>query len=222
MTDVILSRWPAPQRTPATIVAEVGLGIVGTPYYFYAMRTHRDFGFVVFILKQADNLDEIVPRMGATPFDTGGLWHGRVQTSPKLSSPGRRELFRRNDFALHLWSSAFARYLRDNYPSVDAYISGRPPRHAVKPILNGHPNGPRAWTWEVRYPPALAAQHLEVANAFMREDERDIYLDWLWTDSQLDDRLARSAHIWIDTKVVLCRSPSVSAEEQLRSGTGQP
>ncbi len=216
VTDIILSKWPTPQRTPATVRAEAGLGIVDTPYYFYAMRTHRDYGLVVFVLKQVDDIHETPPRRGATPFDTGGLWHGTVKTSPELDSAGRGALFREADTPLHLWPAAFSRYLRDNYSRVVDYISGTPPLHPIDPILGRPSNESRAWTWEVRYSPTLAAQHLKVATAFMREDERDVYLDWLWTASQLDDGLARSAQSWISANVVLCESPSVSAEEQLR------
>ena len=87
MTGIIRRSWASRQRSPRTRQAEAGLGITGAPHYFYAMRTERAFGVAVFFFRETQSSEWREDLDGATPFDSGGLWHGKVRTSPPARPP---------------------------------------------------------------------------------------------------------------------------------------
>ena len=90
MTNAVRGEWPATQASQRTLETERGLGIGGEPYYFYILRACESFGLVVFVLREVGEADWPEDAKGATPFDSGGLWLGKVATHPKLDEVGRR------------------------------------------------------------------------------------------------------------------------------------
>ena len=98
VTEVIRQKWFDVPSSTSTRNTEIRLGIVGEPLYCFAMRSERAFGAVVFALRLKAQRDSTA--YGATPFDSGGMWVGRVQTAPELTSEARRRLFRENDIPL--------------------------------------------------------------------------------------------------------------------------
>lgn len=127
MTDIILDVWPPRDTSLRTHEAELGLGIVGEPYYFYVMRTEQVYGTAVFLFRENDALDWPTGVRGATPFDSGDLWHGDLETETRADAAERQVIFQRHEVSLTNWRSSFQRYVERNYCSVREYIRGGPP-----------------------------------------------------------------------------------------------
>ena len=201
MTDVILKRWSSWSPSRGTKQAEDGLGVEGTPRYFYAMRTERAFGIVVFFFREVYNVEWPKDAYGATPFDSGGLWHDKIRREPSSDSISAIMIFRNHQKPLMSWQQAFKEYIALNYGSMREYVKGDPPRAGASPIISGPPNSSRAWTWEVRIPRDLTNRHVELLGGFLSEEDRNTYLDWLWNESNLDDGLCRSVDLWMRNKM---------------------
>lgn len=197
LTSVIRRKWSSRRPSARTQQAEDGLGIEGDPSYFYAMRTERAFGLAVFLIRDTRGPGWPEGARGATPFDSGGLWHGKVHTEPLAEPFEWKEVFQVHDEPLSCWSRAFEKYIATNYSSMEEYIEGRPPSVGSSPIIPGPPNTSRAWTWEVRVPNVLMNDSIELLRGYLSEEDGTKYRDWLWTDSDLDDSVCRSIERWM-------------------------
>ena len=197
MTGIIRGNWSRRKRSARTEAAEAGFGILGTPHYFYAMRTERAFGVAVFFFRETRGTEWPEGIDGATPFDSGGLWHGKVRTSPPADRAGIREIFRIHREPLASWTPAFYEYVAANHSSISEYIEGAPPSTGTDPIVPGLPNSSRAWTWEVRIPNSWMNVGVELLHGFLSEDDRQMYLNWLWDDSGLDDGICDEIEEWM-------------------------
>ena len=218
ITDAIKGRWPVPIASPGTQSAERGLGISGGPYYFYALRADRRFGFVVFLLREVEGVDWPPDAKGATPFDSGGMWFGKIAVDPPLSQKERRGFFKTHDVSLDSWRPAFETYIDIRYKTVTDYVRGSAaigtrPRHSGPAIIMEDPNEPRAWTWEVRVPHQLAARHLELRAVSLSEESRNLYLGWLWDHSRLSTSEKRDIDKWIKDHAIV-PSPGLSAADK--------
>ena len=202
MTSAVRGEWPAPEASQQTLQAEHGLGISGRPYYFYVLRAEENFGLVVFVLREVEEAVWPANAKGATPFDSGGLWSGRVATHPELDMSGRRVFFQDQDVPLVDWRAAFEDYIRTHYGTVSDYLEGNVPGPGTASqdpgitIIRGSPNDKRAWTWEVRIPYDLVSDRLELQAVCMTEIDRKTYVDWLGRSS-LRDTERRQMHRWV-------------------------
>ena len=61
-------------------------------------------------------------RGGATPFDSGGWWLGKIQTDPTLDEAARQVAFPGLDVPLGDWQEAFEEYLHSHYGRVSDYL----------------------------------------------------------------------------------------------------
>ena len=208
MTSAVRGKWPAPKASARTLEAESGLGIRGEPYYFYVLRAEESFGFIVFVLREVEEAVWPLDAKGATPFDSGGLWSGKIRTDPGLDRAGRRKFFRGSDVHLVDWRAKFEHYIGTRYGTVSDYVKGSAPRLGNKPmgsgtpIIEGQSNTAQAWTWEVRVPHDEAARRLELQAAYMTEADRRRYLDWLWHGS-LTERESSDIHRWVEDYVIV-------------------
>lgn len=221
ITDVLDGRWPDIGQEPRTIQAEAGLGIVGSPVYYFVMRTERAFGRVVFIYANDGTVDGSAGG-GATPFDSGGLWHGHIHTDPAVNEGERRSFFHQANVQLRDWQQTFDLYLRANYATPEQYIRGLRPLDGTPQIVPGPPNKTRAWTWELRVPRGLAAKYMRLVGGAMLRSDYDDYLDWLWDESSVEDREATRIQTWVTANMILSedrRSASREAEAALLDGT---
>lgn len=206
--DVICGVWRVPDTQSQTQKAEAGLGIGGSPYYFYALRAEEDFGFVVLMLRETEGINWPSEARGATPFDSGGLWFGKVKTDPALDGAGRRMFFRHQEVPLAGWRLAFETYIQTRYRAVSEYRKGQPPnaggasQSPVASIVSGSPNSARAWTWEVRIPHRLVADRLELHAAYMTDHDRDRLYDWV-RHSSLPVSESRRVQRWVKDHVVV-------------------
>jgi len=181
--------------------------------------------FVIFLHRQTASIDlgsldnkSVISRDGATPFDSGGLWHDHVKTRPHLNELDKKHFFLRQSVQLTNWQREFVAYVDHNYSEVKEYIRGAIPRYGTPPIILSHPNETRAWAWEVRYPPSLARNHITLERIYMRRKQRDEYVKWLWRESALEDSEARSVHRWLVDNLVEVReqdSPFAIVEDHL-------
>ena len=210
VTSVIRKKWLALPNSSATQETEDQLGIVGDPLYFFAMRSERTFGFVVFALRLNTRSDPGVT--GATPFDSGGLWHDRVRAAQQLTDDEKRSVFRAHNVPLATFPDAFKSYAEVNYGTVSDYIEGRPPQQGTPPITPHHPNSSRAWTWEVRIPKAVADSWAELICGFITPEAMRDYSDWLSYDSAIEDAEAEYIHRWTASKMKLAPQ-GISARE---------
>ena len=203
MTNIICREWFPRKPSTETEQAETSLGITGEPRYFYAMRTEHAFGFAVFFFREVFNFAWPQNTKGATPFDSGGLWHGRIATQPPASSTQRIRIFQRCQTSLPSWAQVFRRHVSTNYSSVEEYIRGDPPSTGTAPIIVGSPNKSRAWTWEVRVPGELMNEGVDLYRGFLSKEDQNKYRDWLWTDSELDDSTCRSIESWMQENMTV-------------------
>ena len=207
VTRAVRGEWPAPVASTHTLEAERGLGIVGEPYYFYVLRAEDTYGFVVFVVNEAEGTVWPQDARGATPFDSGGWWLDKIRTDPQLDEPARQDAFRKLDVPLRDWQGAFEQYIGSRYDHVGDYLEGRAPESRRElgdtkfAIIEGQPNEARAWTWEVRVPHELIPSRLILREVYMEEGDRDEYLDWLWHRSPLTDSECRRIERWIMDRV---------------------
>ncbi len=208
VTRAIQGKWPVPVASPQTTQAERGLGIPGEPYYFYVLRAEDSYGLVVFVLSEAEAAAWPANAMGATPFDSGGWWLGKIHTDPALDASARQAAFQTLDVPLPDWQRAFERYVLAYYGTVGDYIKGLSPGSDSTPagtgftFIKAQPNTARAWTWEVRVPHGLIAGRLALQAVYMTEVSRDEYVDWLWR-SALTDNESYRIHRWVEDHVVV-------------------
>ena len=201
VTNVIQQSWIAVPSRPQTRKTEHQLGIAEDPLYLFAMRSEHAFGFVVFVLRMKVQSDAEIT--GATPFDSGGLWHGKVRARLRLTDAEKRAVFEENNIPLARFPDSFKRYVEVNYCAISDYIEGRPPLRGTPPITPHHPNSSRAWTWEVRIPKGVATAWAELVCGFITPEAMNDYSDWLSYDSAIEDAEAEYIHHWADSKMKL-------------------
>ena len=199
VTRAIQEDWPAPASSQSTLKAERGLGILGKPYYFYVLWAESIFGFVVLVFSETEGVVWPHGARGATPFDSGGWWCGKVHTQPSVDKSARKAAFRTLDVPLRDWQGTFEQYVHTKYGTVDDYLKGHAPSgdHPMETdlaIIKGEPNEARAWMWEVRIPYELIAGRLTLKKIFMTYDSRRGYLDSLPRNPLVSD--SESAHIY--------------------------
>lgn len=189
ISDALRSRWPKPSPSLGTARTEEGLGILGSPYYFYVMRAHKTFGYVVFLFEEIETNAMPSDARGATPFDTGGLWLGEIH--PVKGKGPKLGLFASEEVTLQCWRPKFLSYMNHNYSVAVDYVDGKPPTPGIAGVTcQTAANEARAWTWEVRYPSGLASSRLRLDRAYMHRDDREDYLGWLPRSGYEDDEIA--------------------------------
>ena len=201
ITRIIRGEWPPAVPEDSTTNAEAGLGIDGAPCYFYVMRADKQYGLVLFLLTEADGFKWPADVHGAVPFDSGGWWSKKIETSPCLDQATRRDKFRAVDVPLQTWQSAFNCHVANNTTMLN-YVNGEPPTEhvaAVSEIILGEPNSAKAWTWEVRIPPSLIAGRVQLRCAYMASEDKDEYIGWIEDNVPLDER--RRVRQWVDESV---------------------
>ena len=217
MTRTIQGKWPAPHASEWTLKAEDGLGIAERPYYFYVLRAEDSHGFVVFVLSEAEDVIWPPAAKGATPFDSGGWWLGKIHTKPPLDPAARRTAFQALELLLRDWKGTFERYIHANYGTIDEYIEGRAPSSGQTEftILRGPPNSSKAWTWEVRIPHELIEGRLTAKAVYITEASLDDYVGWLLHESQLPDNTTAQIMGWISDHAIVAESVVQATQESL-------
>ena len=224
MADLIRNRWTFRARSEKTEQAELGFGIEGNPHYFYVMRTEHAFGLAVFFFQEIPTTDWPDRTDGTTPFDSGGLWHGRIHTLASLDVSSMRDVFLTQRKFLRFWADEFMEYISANYDSIEEYIIGDKPRIGTYPVIPDSPNSSRAWTWEARVPLEWMSDGVMLIHGFLPEEDRQVFLDWLWDESGLDDGICDEIDLWMRGNMTFTRlgtTSSMAAEYALIGVSGR-
>lgn len=134
-------------KTDATREVERAFDL-GDCLYFYAGHACPDFGDVVLVYDP--EWSEGVSG-GATPFDTGGVYWGKIAADGMNSGAAAKAYVDTHKVALPGWCGMLQTYLTEYFETPAGYVLGEPPR-VDDPThrLRGPHNERRAWTWEVR------------------------------------------------------------------------
>jgi len=134
-------------KTAQTMAVETAFSL-GPCLYFFAGHAYPDFGDVVLVYEPG-----WTERCagGATPFDTGGLYSGKIKADRIGDQDSRLEYFRNHDVGLPKWRARFAEYLNRYFGSPQTYVLGDEPISDEGTGRFRNPdNDRRAWSWEVR------------------------------------------------------------------------
>ena len=145
---------PAHDATSKTRATEIGLEL-GCCLYFYAGRACPEFGSVGFgFAAQGDTLPEQGHTGSATPFDTGGLWHGFMHPFCHATEEAKKTFLEAHRADLAEWRKSFAHHLRERFATPKDYWNGTP--NYDDPFPHADNTDWRAWTMEVRFHEAHA------------------------------------------------------------------
>ncbi|MFC1724265.1 hypothetical protein ACFL4T_01470 [candidate division KSB1 bacterium] len=173
---IILKKYEKIPRRPRTEEAEIGLSIPPS-WYSYIGRAAERYGNGIFFFKvETDKWDS--DQRGVCPFDTGGLWHGKIKLSIQLDSRDEKvDFFNLYDKLLKNWDNHFREYINLNYNTYNNYVNGFPPdiNNGVVEIDEEN-NDSIAWTWEGRIEKELFSANSEVTDFFC-SDEKFYHLE---------------------------------------------
>ncbi|WP_159617148.1 hypothetical protein [Arthrobacter zhaoguopingii] len=160
--------------------AEMGLGIRPSAY-FYLGRCDPDYGDQVVGYERPSTDESLV-----SPFDTGGLWHGHVVTTPPLAQSTLKTFVARHSHGVPAFALAFQQWGNAEYNgSSKDYTAGQQPVKAAVPNIDlSSPRAePRWWTWEGRIAHGSTAMHtLQPVKVFMTQDDFESYEPWVRDD----------------------------------------
>jgi hypothetical protein len=174
----------AEQARTNTNISEVGLGLPPCAYMF-AHTTMPCYGshVVVYQTPRANDFQ-------SSPFDTGGVFHGRLPGTCLLTDEQKCELV-----AVHTWAgrdilAEFTTWGQASFAASDAYTRGEPPTQgprapqvAATPPIDRH-----SWTWEGRLPLEDVAELPErIVWIVVDSDTLKLYQDWVSNWAGLDE-----------------------------------
>ena len=148
----LVGRHDRIQNSSKTVAAEIGLDI-GNCAYFYIGRCDPDFGDQVVGYRRP-----ISSTVRVAPFDTGGLWHGYINTQPALVPSEKQKLVDDNSHKLGDFEWAFQAWGSAAYASSAPFPDSAPYTEGRKTLVNSEPEieftiaeeTHRWWTWEGR------------------------------------------------------------------------
>jgi len=172
-------------RTANTEAAEIGLGMPPSSYWF-VLSGNPAFGRIL-IMSQPNPTVLRGCDGGATPFDTGGLWHNHIVAVPPFTTPAGKVAYFNSTSASHEDADDEAKdWILQHYSNSVDYVYGSPPDSLDRIDTTSGVNDSRAWTWEVRLN-SLDYDHHPVPPVIVvltPEDSRHFSV-WLQDDDQV-------------------------------------
>lgn len=218
IASVVGKRFSDIPRAPSSAATETDLAYPPS-IYWYLGRADDLYGSVVFLCEaRTETAGE--SDGGVCPFDSGGMWTGRIALNPPApaKSTERREILSRYTMSLSGWKALFGQHLTRAYASPLGYVRGHPPTNPPSgfPVICANPpNHPVAWTWEGRVVYEHADKRVHARHAYMAADRRHALRSWLLTQPW---HVLREVRSWlkdhVDT-VPLGRSPARAANDLL-------
>ncbi|MDJ0015066.1 hypothetical protein [Rhodococcus erythropolis] len=88
---------------------------------------------------------------GVSPFDTGGLWHGKMAANVDVGTDAqKRSLFSSTQVAVDAYQGPMEEWLISAFPAgIDGYTRGSDPEHPSKVDLVVVSGDTQSWSWEV-------------------------------------------------------------------------
>ncbi len=209
--------------TASTSASERGYRIPPC-WYWYVARTEKLFGHAVIFFRPILSDDIAKVNGGMCPFDSGGLWTGKMACNPPISTEDeKRAFFQAHDSNLSQWPDRCETYLKNNYHDFRDYVLGEPPSNGISGVVIGPPNDAHAWTWEVRISKTAVSGNVEPVSIFWNADDADVFVDWLMDPDALELELELSDRIelveWLNDNdnvpVALDQTPWTAAQERL-------
>lgn len=215
----ILRRVDEEEPGEKTCEAENGLGFEPSCYW-YVHRSDEDFGYVVLFWKAAD--DGWNEGDGAVcPFDTGGVWHEHITTTPAMTTGAQRKDFTsKHGRSLEGWMGTFEGWLETHCMNeLDTYIDGDCPKPGIPEI--DATNGPRAWTWEARVVRPASHKVEPVRLVIGEADYKTLHHSIIRWASGAE---ARTLATWLGRCVEVCKTGVTVYERaaELLRGGGSP
>jgi hypothetical protein len=164
-------------RRAVTEEAEIGLRIDPASYW-YVGRVEPDYSPIATLSTAPPAGRAGVSRV--CPFDSGGLWHGKIKTGSNRSEVQRRELFQQSIHEVEQYHDPMMAWLDAAYPmGKDAYSrDGVPTYHTVPEIVIEA--NPRSWTWEMSVTSTADAGLFPTPVAvYITPSSLSFYRDWL-------------------------------------------
>lgn len=173
--------------------AEHGLNINPSSYYFVD-RCEPAYGDRALAF---DHPDITFDSARVVPFDTGGLWHDRIETNPPGMTPSQKlEIVERCTFRSNDYLEAFIAWGRATFPSHAHYCRGSAPSESFCAIiaLSLKKLDARSWTWEGRIPKERNLDGtLHPIRLFLARKDFEPYTRWV-TDTATVPNSAKLRH----------------------------
>jgi hypothetical protein len=181
-----------------TAEAETGLAIPPSTYW-YVCRTDDRYGYIVFLWREDPDLPLQAADGAVLPFDSGGIWHGRIAMDAPLSLEERQQFVQTHSKPADQWNVGLSEWLSANYADAADYVNGKPPATGVAGIVyDVTRNEAAAWTWEARIDKERYRNQVVLHHVFWRGDDRTAFEDWLMTARHIDERQAEELIRFVD------------------------
>jgi len=179
LASLLLGDFSVIEKGNKTIESERGLGLPSC-WYWYIGNANEAFGHVISFW-QATTSEWAEDEKGLSPFDSGGLWHNHIATSPPLDDNVKKiTFFKKHDQHLRSWHEKIHSYIVRNYDSHSDYIdSHNAPKHGTQGIINAPPNDGQAWTWEAHVDINSIDGKIDISKVFITSSDRDNFLEWI-------------------------------------------
>lgn len=221
LRDRLLARFAGLPRADTTVAAEAGLGIPPSSYW-YILYSHHAFGRILILAEpETSTLRSLTG--GATPFDSGGLWHGHIKGAPPFGSEAdRTAYFSSSCTALPATESAVTNWVQSGYDTPTDYVIGLPPKHLDRIINSSATNDPRAWSWEAHISSLDYSPHPVTPQKVILSPEDARYFPiWLQDeDNSLKLHEQRQLLMWCANNLVPAANPLETAIDYLSRASG--
>lgn len=200
----------------ATAEAALGLGTslywsIGTSNNIYVGPTGSFCEPSAFI-EQPHTLGQM------TPFDSGGLYYGYIETIPALEAHERPLYLDENTYSLHGWRARFLHSITDHWAGKPAdYVVGeRPSPGLTSRSHDVASNTCPAWLWESRVPLSESYEkEVEVVRLFWRPQEKALFELHINTTSTLSVDEAEQLTLRLGAIAVETDNPVLTMQAQL-------
>lgn len=159
--------------------AEHGLNLESSSYYFID-RCEPAYG------DRAVAFDHPLVSLDSacvTPFDTGGLWHDRIETQPpRMTAAQKTDIVERFTFSSEDYLQAFIAWGKSAFSNHGQYCHGSAPSHAFCPEIRLSLDNmdARSWTWEGRVPKDQRYDGtLSPIRLFLAKKDFELYARWV-------------------------------------------
>lgn len=199
-----------------TRAAEDALGL-GRSTYAYVGYSHPEFG--AYVVSFSQRSDSAAGHALVSPFDTGGLHHGRIPTQKPQSAAELQALVARNSFPLENDASdRMQEWLDQAFQDASDYALGERPSTAFDPIVDvARAQDARAWAWEGRLDSiAYGSAPILADGLYMAPGQLVRYIDWTRLNSHLFEGDLQSHLSYVRTIYRESENPVLDLTQRLK------
>ena len=202
-------RIPARDNTRA---AESTLGWEHQAYFFVG-RPHPYYSSSITLFEHPGNADVA---WFVTPFDTGGLIHGKVVTTPDLDEGERARLIEKWSWTTDDYLEKYHAWVDASFDAADGYIRTSVPTAHLVAEIDLDKNTDFSWTWEGRLPAApYASEQVQAFRVVLSSGRRRQYFEYLRQKTILRTEQQAAYMKWASEVIVEDSSPVKAAQDIL-------